>query len=76
MSGNKNVVIDDCFNINSKPKTITREHTVLKTALIDDNDNALLKMEISGSLNVKCMASFDGFLISSIFSRISRSKMI
>ena len=39
---------------------------------MDNNDNALLKMEISGTLNVKNISIFDGILIASTFFRISR----
>ena len=33
----------------------------MKTDFIDDNNNVLLKMENSGTLNVKYMIIFDGF---------------
>ena len=38
-------------NIRSRPKTLTKDtYSSIETDFIDDNDNVLLKMEISGTL--------------------------
>ena len=62
MSGNEKIIIDECFNIKARPKTVTKDTcNSIETDFIDDNDNVLLKMENSGTLNVKYMIIFDGF---------------
>ena len=67
MTGNKKIIIDEYFNIRSGPKTITKDtYFSNETDFIDDNDNVLIKMEISGTL--KYMTIINGFLIASPFS--------
>ena len=34
MSGNKNIIIDECFNVISRPETITKDVLVWKTSFM------------------------------------------
>ena len=63
-------LVDECFNSSSRPETMKDTCTSFE----NDKANVLLKMEISGTLNVKYMKLFDGFLIASKFSTIQRKK--
>ena len=69
MSGNK--IIDECFNIRSRPKTITKDICTSIEKFIDDNCNVFLKTENSGDVFVKYMTIFYSFVIASTFFTIS-----